>query len=414
MDTIIRTTPDRRRAAPDLVLVDRPVVDIVIPVYNEETDLEPSVRRLRAYLDRSFPFPARITIADNASTDGTWAIARRLGRELDGVGAIHLDRKGRGRALRAAWASSDATVLAYMDVDLSTDLDALLPLVAPLLSGHSELAIGSRLAAGARVVRGPRREFISRTYNRLLRTVLRVRFRDAQCGFKAIRADVAARLVPLVADEAWFFDTELLVLAERAGLRIQEVPVDWVDDPDSRVAIVSTAADDLRGVWRLLRTRRSVSLPGLGGGRPEASRLGGQVASFAAIGVASTLAYAALYALLRGFATAPLANALALVVTAVGNTAANRRFTFGVRGREAIVRDQLAGLLALATALAVTTVAISILGVLVPAASRALELGVLIVASAVATVLRFVLLRSWIGRERRPATTSISLGRNPS
>jgi hypothetical protein len=143
-----------------------------------------------------------------------------------------------------------------MDVDLSTDLDALLPLVAPLLSGHSDVAIGTRLAHSSRVQRGLKRELISRMYNRILHTVLRVRFSDAQCGFKAVRRDALEELLPLVEDEAWFFDTELLVLAERAGLRIHEVPVDWIDDPDSRVDIVATASADLRGVWRLLMTRR--------------------------------------------------------------------------------------------------------------------------------------------------------------
>jgi glycosyltransferase involved in cell wall biosynthesis len=236
-----------------------PVIDIVIPVYNEERDLGPSVRRLRAHLDDRFPFPAVITIADNASTDATWAIAEQLGGELPGVRSIHLDQEGRGRALRRAWTDSDALIVAYMDVDLSTDLAALLPLVAPLVTGHSELAIGSRLAHGARVVRGPRREFISRSYNLILRAVLRVGFRDAQCGFKAVRAEVARVLLPVVRDEAWFFDTELLVIAERSGLRIHEVPVDWVDDPDSRVHVVSTATEDLKGVWRLLRTRPRVA-----------------------------------------------------------------------------------------------------------------------------------------------------------
>ena len=231
-----------------------PIVDIVVPVYNEAVDLEPSVRRLRAYLDERFPFPARITIADNASTDATWAIAGRLATELAGVRALHLDQKGRGRALRTAWLASDATVVAYMDVDLSTGLDALLPLVAGLLSGHSEIAIGSRLAPGAHVVRGPKRELISRSYNLILRTALGARFRDAQCGFKAVRADVARELVPLVADEAWFFDTELLLLAERNRLRIHEVPVDWIEDLDSRVDLPSTIADDLAGLWRVRRS----------------------------------------------------------------------------------------------------------------------------------------------------------------
>jgi hypothetical protein len=138
-----------------------------------------------------------------------------------------------------------------MDVDLSTDLDALLPLVAPLVSGHSQVAVGSRLARGARVVRGPRREVISRIYNLILRSVLHLGVHDAQCGFKAVRTDALQTLLPEVEDESWFFDTELLVRAQRAGLRIVELPVDWVDDPDSRVDIVRTALDDLRGVARL-------------------------------------------------------------------------------------------------------------------------------------------------------------------
>ena len=222
------------------------VLDVVVPVYNEEADVEPSVRRLDAHLARYFPYSFRITIADNASTDATPSIAAALAGEMPAVTAVRLEQKGRGRMLRAVWEASDAPVLAYCDVDLSTDLAALLPLVAPLISGHSDVAIGSRLARGARVVRGPKREFISRSYNFILRTVLGVRFSDAQCGFKAVRRDAAQQLLPLVEDTGWFFDTELLVLAERAGLRIHEVPVDWVDDPDSRVDIVATAVADSR------------------------------------------------------------------------------------------------------------------------------------------------------------------------
>jgi len=228
-----------------------PEVDIVVPVKNEELDLAPSVTRLVAYLRDSFPFSARVTIADNGSTDGTWPLARSLEQAFPEVRAVHLDMPGRGRALHQVWSSSDAELLAYMDVDLSTDLNALLPLVAPLLSGHSDIAIGTRLAHGSRVIRGPKREIISRCYNFLLHVTLRVRFSDAQCGFKAIRACQARQLLPLVADEGWFFDTELLVLAERAGLRIHEVPVDWTDDTDSRVAIFDTAVRDLRGIVRV-------------------------------------------------------------------------------------------------------------------------------------------------------------------
>jgi glycosyltransferase involved in cell wall biosynthesis len=228
-----------------------PAVEIVVPVRDESRVLAASVRRLHRYLTDSFPFTFRVTVADNGSSDGTWEIAQGLADELDGVEAVRIDLPGRGRALSTVWSQSDAAVLAYMDVDLSTDLAALLPLVAPLLSGHSDVAIGSRLTRGARVVRGPKRELISRSYNALLHAVLSARFSDAQCGFKAIRADRARTLLPLVRDRAWFFDTELLVLAERTGLRIHEVPVDWVDDPDSRVAIVATALADLRGVARL-------------------------------------------------------------------------------------------------------------------------------------------------------------------
>jgi glycosyltransferase involved in cell wall biosynthesis len=237
--------------AHSLGMTEIPQIDIVVPVKNEEHDLAPSVARLVGYLRDAFPFTARVTIADNGSTDGTGLVARSLEAAFAEVRAVHLDQPGRGRALHEVWSASDAELLAYMDVDLSTDLNALLPLVAPLLSGHSDIAIGTRLAHGARVIRGPKRELISRCYNLLLRVAFRTKFSDAQCGFKAIRACQARQLLPLVADGGWFFDTELLVLAERAGLRIHEVPVDWTDDTDSRVDIVDTALKDLRGIARV-------------------------------------------------------------------------------------------------------------------------------------------------------------------
>jgi glycosyltransferase involved in cell wall biosynthesis len=237
-----------------------PLLDVVVPVHNEALILERSIRRLYAHLDGDFPFSWRITIVENGSRDATWSIARRLCAELAGVRALHLDQRGRGRALRTAWLASDAAVVAYMDVDLSTDLRALLPLVAPLVSGHSDVATGSRLSPGSRVVRGARREFISRIYNAMLRTLLRARIHDAQCGFKALRAEVARRIVPRVRDDGWFFDTELLLIAAHAGLRIHEVPVDWVDDPDSRVDIVATALHDLRGMVRMARALLSGSV----------------------------------------------------------------------------------------------------------------------------------------------------------
>ncbi len=361
-----------------------PSIDIVVPVYNEHAALERSIRRLHSFLAAELPFAWRIVIADNASTDGTLSIARGLARVLDRVSVLHLPAKGRGRALRAAWSVSDADVVAYMDVDLSTDLRALLPLVAGLVSGHSDVAIGSRLAPGARVVRGPRREFISRSYNRLLRLVLGARFSDAQCGFKAMRADAARRLLPQIEDQGWFFDTELLILAQRDGLRIHEVAVDWVDDPDSRVDILSTALTDLRGVVRM--------------------RLATPLARFLLIGLISTLAYAALYLLLRGLLGSDGANALALALTAVANTQANRHFTFGIRGRAGLLRQHAAGALVYVLALALTAGALGALGRLDPHPGALLEVVVLVLASLLATVSRYLALRTWVfARGRRPA-----------
>jgi putative flippase GtrA len=381
----------------------RPAVDVVVPVYNEEADLGPSVRRLHAYLSERFPFTWRITIADNASNDATPLVAAALAAELPGVRVVRLEEKGRGRALRTVWSASDAEVVAYMDVDLSTDLDALLPLVAPLISGHSDLAIGSRLARSARVVRGPKREIISRSYNRLLRLALRVRFSDAQCGFKAVRADRARTLLPLVRDSGWFFDTELLVLAERSGLRIHEVPVDWVDDPDSRVDIVATAVADLKGVWRLGRDLATGRLPVAElrqqTRRPEltsSATFTGQALRFAAVGVASTIAYLLLYVLLRSFLPAVVANGFALLVTALANTAANRRFTFDVSGPDGAVRHHLHGLALFGAGLALSSTALTLLHIAAPMPSRGLEVGVLVIANLVTTTLRFVAMRWWV------------------
>ncbi|MFJ7168626.1 glycosyltransferase [Streptomyces globosus] len=410
-DTPAGTLPARTHLA---AVPGEPVLDVVVPVFNEETDLGPCVRRLHDHLGRTFPYAFRITIADNASTDATPRIAADLAARLDGVRSVRLEEKGRGRALRTVWARSDAPVLAYMDVDLSTDLNALLPLVAPLVSGHSDLAIGTRLARSSRVVRGAKREFVSRAYNLLLRSSLAARFSDAQCGFKAIRRDIAERLLPLVEDSGWFFDTELLVLAERAGLRIHEVPVDWVDDPGSSVHIARTAVEDLKGVWRVGRAlatgalpldrlsrpfgddpRDRGALPGVPGG------LARQLLGFCTVGALSTLCYLALYSLLRSGAGPQTANAAALLLSAVANTAANRRLTFGVRGRERAVRHQAQGLVVFAVGLALTSGSLAALGAATARPGHGTELAVLVTANLAATVLRFLLLRAWVFPDRR-------------
>ncbi|RBY74882.1 glycosyltransferase family 2 protein [Geodermatophilus sp. TF02-6] len=399
----------------DVPVLDVPVLDVVVPVHDEEVDLEPCLRRLHAHLTDALPYPFRITVAENASTDATLEVAHRVAAELPGIEVLALPEPGRGRALRTAWLRSDAAVLVYTDVDLSTDLAALLPLVAPLVSGHSDLAIGTRLCRSSRVVRGLKREVISRGYNLLLRGTLRTSLSDAQCGFKAIRADVAARLLPLVEDTGWFFDTELLVLAERTGLRIHEVPVDWVDDPDSRVDIVATAKGDLAGIARMLRAFATGRLPVAElraqiGRQPLPGVPPGMVAQllrFAVVGVLSTLAYLLVFVLLHGATGAQAANLTALLLTAVANTAANRRITFGIRGSGGAAVHHAQGLVVFGLGLALTGGSLAVLHAVAPAASRTAEVLLLVAANAAATLLRFVLFRGWVFRPRpaSPADT---------
>jgi glycosyltransferase involved in cell wall biosynthesis len=236
-------------------------VDLVIPVYNEERVLAESVARLRAWCGASLPYQWRIVVADNASTDGTLAVAQKLAAEdADGVGYIHLDQKGRGRALRRAWLESTADAMCYMDVDLSTELDAVRPLLAAVCEEGYDVAYGSRLARDADIERSWRREINSRGYNALIKMLFWTRFSDAQCGFKAVTRAAAQALIPHVRNNEWFFDTELLILAEKSGYRLKEVPVRWVEDRDTRVKfpqdIVSMGSQLLRLRRRRLNVRR--------------------------------------------------------------------------------------------------------------------------------------------------------------
>jgi len=229
-------------------------VDAVIPVYNEQHVLERSITTLHAFLDEHLPYDWRIVIADNASTDDTLKVAQRLGEQLRRVNVLHLAQKGRGRALRAAWLGSDADVVSYMDVDLSTDLAAYPPMIRAIAEEGYDVATGRRLGRGARVERRKlQREITSRGYNLIIKLGFRTHFTDAQCGFKAVSRRAADALVPLIRDNEWFFDSELLILAEKKGYRIKQIPVHWIDDPDSRVKVVDTAIKDLRGLWRLKR-----------------------------------------------------------------------------------------------------------------------------------------------------------------
>lgn len=395
-------------------------VDVMVPVYTEERALPGCLRVLRAFLEDQFPFAWTITVVDSASTDRVLQIVTELAGSDDRVRVLHLDRKGQGYALRTAWSHSDADVVVYLDADLSTSLDALLPLVVPLVNGHSDIAIGSRLAPGSRTVRSTHRELISRCYNAVIRITHGARFSDAQCGFKAARTDVARRLLEHVHDDGWFFDTELLLLAEHNGLRIHEVPVDWVEGVDSRVRIWSTVVGDVRGLARVARAKatgaaRVADLPqrpaprathpdAVLATRPDGPRwrLGLQLAVFSVIGLASTVATVILYALLRPWWPPLLANLGALVMVTLLNTEANRRLTFaGSGGSRRRIHAQ--ALVVFGLYYLLTSGALLVLQQLVARPSRWLEIAVLLGASIVGTAIRFVLLRTWVFPHRHPA-----------
>lgn len=225
-------------------------IDVVIPVYNEEQVLAQSIATLRGFLRQSLPQAWRIVIVDNGSTDNTWEIAQALSQEHPDVVCLHLDEKGRGRALRHAWLNSTSDMVSYMDVDLSTKLSAFPQLIQAIEEGY-DIAIGSRLLPGSSLLRSRTREFTSRAYNFLIKAMFRAKFCDAQCGFKALRTATAHQLVPLIQDQKWFFDTELLILAQKRGYRIKEIAVTWVEDPESKVSIPKTALEDIKGLLRM-------------------------------------------------------------------------------------------------------------------------------------------------------------------
>lgn len=228
-----------------------PAVDIVIPVLNEEKGLPQSMMILSQFLhDNLSRNPWRIVIADNGSTDNTGSVSEMLAQKYPGISYVYIPQRGRGRALRTAWLESDADIVSYMDVDLSTDLNSFPRLIQAIEEGY-DIAIGSRLSAQAKVRRSLKREVISRSYNMMIKSLFFVSFSDAQCGFKAVSRNAAQALVPLVKNNNWFFDTELLIIAAKRGFRIREIPVDWVEDPDSRVKVLRTAWEDFKGLMRL-------------------------------------------------------------------------------------------------------------------------------------------------------------------
>lgn len=232
-------------------------VDVVVPVYNEEHSLPKSIPVLRGFLgSAAFPYEWRVVIADNASIDNTPAVGRGLAEESGGsVEYVRIERKGRGFALKQTWGASPMDIVSYMDVDLSTGLEAFPPLIRAIAEEGYDVAIGSRLAAESRITRSLKRRVLTRGYNTLIKAMFSTRFSDAQCGFKAVSREAVQKIIPLIEDNNWFFDTELLILAEKMGFRVKDVPVEWVEDTDTRVKIGATVMEDLRGLARLRRSR---------------------------------------------------------------------------------------------------------------------------------------------------------------
>ena len=239
--------------------LENPLVEVVVPVLNEERSLRSNIETLYNFLRTQDGLQFRITVADNGSTDRTQSIANELAEHYAAIRVVRMNERGRGRALKQVWMGSDADILSYMDVDLSTSLDDFMPLIKPLVNGEAGVAIGSRLSKHSRTTRGLKRDFISKTYNKIIRTYMGTKFSDAQCGFKAIRRDVARTLLPKVTDTQWFFDTELLIKAEKTGVKIHEQPVTWIEDTDSRVKIVKTVTEDLRGLARVKKELKDMN-----------------------------------------------------------------------------------------------------------------------------------------------------------
>lgn len=369
----------------------RTTVDLVVPVYNEEAVLAESVETLvQATADG--PNEITIVIADNASTDSTPVVAEALVTAHPSVEYVRLDEKGRGRALSRVWRASDADVVAYTDVDLATDIQALDPMIEVIRSGIADVAIASRLLPGIEIHRGVAREIISRCYNRLLRFGLGIGFSDAQCGFKAISAAAAKELLPQVEDTEWFFDTELLARAEWAGFRIHEFGTDWTDDPDSSVDVLATAWADLKGIWRLLTSGR----PKIGANEDPVPNTGAQIIHFIDVGIISTLLFAVLYLFGSQIVSPAWANFAALLISTVINTGLNRRHTFGLRLPHHRLAAQVKGLAAFALCLAFTSVGLVISAGFSGDWAGLGTLAVLTVANLVATLVRFVLMRTWV------------------
>lgn len=231
---------------------------VVIPTLNEATVIEKNLQTvILSFSSLLKNYEWQILVADNGSTDDTVALVQKLAAAEPKLTVWHTDKKGRGQALRTVWLNNEADIYAYMDADLATDL-AFVPLLFQTLD-KADIAIGTRLQKKSKTSRSFFRELSSRVYNTLVRQIISLKISDTQCGFKAIKKEVAQKILPLTTHEGWFFDTELLALANLFSFKIKELPVQWNETPDGRrkssVKVLATAWDD---IVHLIKLRKKI------------------------------------------------------------------------------------------------------------------------------------------------------------
>ncbi len=235
-------------------------VSVVLPAYNEVDFLEPAITQISHALQES-GYSYEIIIAEDGSTDGTDKKAEELAQTAPCVRHIHRDqRQGRGVALNHAFKKADGDVLAYMDLDLATDLKYLKPLLDAITVEGYDFATGSRMLPESKAERTLQRSISSKTYNFLVRHMLGSNLHDHQCGFKAFRREPLLGLLDSVEARHWFWDTELMVRAHRGGYRIAEIAVEWHSGRATKVSLAKDSWDmfwQIVGLWWKLKVKRS-------------------------------------------------------------------------------------------------------------------------------------------------------------
>jgi glycosyltransferase involved in cell wall biosynthesis len=209
---------------------------LTVPAYNEENILEKNVNLILKYMGANFN-NFKIVIANNGSTDKTNDIAKKLAKDNNEILLITTKKRGKGLAIKNSWLKFDADIYAYMDADLSTSLRDFSKLINAIKEGN-DISIGSRYLKKSVVKRGLNRAIFSKLYNQLLALLFKTNVKDMQCGFKAVNEDIIKKHIPRIKDDSWFFDTELVIMAENQGYTIKEIPVSWKSNPESKLKII--------------------------------------------------------------------------------------------------------------------------------------------------------------------------------